>query len=370
MGSASTAPPPPDTSQYSDQASADATQMRDWAQQMWDSGQEEMGRINEYAQGFMGMTLPAAEEMFSWAATQRDRFNEYVMPQMESLFSEAELYASKGEEDRQRGMAIQDVKSATEAQRASQMRKLESYGLDASDIRYAAMDKQGAIQEAAMSALAGNQAGERTKQIGRDLRSEAINMGTGFLNDANASAVNATNIGSTGANVGTQAAGTGIALQQGALPMMAGAGGANSTAAGIVDTEYGRELNYAEDQRAAEAADASGMAGLGNLAGTVMSLYPPTAALGGALTAATKAKAAEGGVIRTLPVTTGYADGGVVHGPGGPTDDAGAIRISDGEYVIPADVVMKVGSNHFDKLIEKETGRPPPSMKTALPVGA
>ena len=365
MGSASHAPPPPDTTQYSDQASADSGTMRDWAQSMWDSGQEEMGRINEYAQGFMGMTLPAAAEMFSWAATQRDRFNEYVMPQMESLFSEAELYASKGEEDRQRGAAIQDVKSATEAQRAAQLRKLEGYGVDPSDTRYAAMDKQGGIAEAALSALAANQAGERTKQVGRDLRSEAINVGTGFLTDANASAVNAANIGMTGANVGAQAANTGIALQQGALPYMAGAGGANQTAAGIVDTSYGRDLDSAIDRRAAESADASGLAGLGKFAGTVMSLYPPTAALGAGLTAMT---AAEGGPVKVLPVPA-YAEGGQVHGPGGPTDDAGAIRISDGEYIIPADVVMRVGSNHFDKLIEKETGRGPPSMKTALPVG-
>ena len=38
MGSATTAPPPPDTSQFSDQAIADADQSRAWAQEMWDMG--------------------------------------------------------------------------------------------------------------------------------------------------------------------------------------------------------------------------------------------------------------------------------------------------------------------------------------------
>lgn len=357
MGSSASAPPPPDTSQYSDALSADANQMRDWAQSMWDSGQQEMAKIGEYAQDFMGMTLPAAEEMFNWAATQRDRFNEYVMPQMQSLFTEAETYASKGEEDRQRGMAIQDVKAATEAQREAQLRKLEGYGVDVSDTRYQALDKQGAIAEGALSALAANQAGERTKQIGRDLRAQAIDVGTGFLQDAQASGVNAANIGGMGSNVGTATANTGIALQQGALPYMGGAGGATSGAAGIVDTGYGRELDYAEDQRAAE----GGMGGIGDLAGLGMSFIP---GVGPAMSAMS---AADGGVISVLPK---YATGGEVQAPGDGNDDAGAIRISDGEYVIPADVVMKVGSNHFDKLIEKETGRPPPSMKMALPVGA
>ncbi len=358
MGSSAHAPPPPDTSQYSDQLSADANQMRDWAQSMWDSGQQEMQQIGEYAQNFMGMAMPAAEEMFSWASTQRDRFNEYVMPQMQSLFTEAELYASKGEEDRQRGAAIQDVKAATEAQRETQLRKLEGYGVDPSMTRHASLDRQAGTAEAALSALAANQAGERTKQIGRDLRTQAIDVGTGFLNDANASAVNAANVGSTGANVGNAAAQSGIMLQQGALPYMQQAGYDTSGAAGIVDTSYGRELDSAADRRAAE----GGMGGIGGMLGAGLSFIP---GIGPALGAA--ASAAEGGVVAVLP---GYAHGGEIQAPGDGNDDAGVIRISDGEYVIPADVVMKVGSNHFDKLIEKETGRPPPSMKTALPVGA
>lgn len=365
MGDSATAPPPPDTSQYSDRASDDSDIMRDWAQSMWDSGQAEMAKIGEYAEGFMGMTLPAAEELFNWAATQRERFNEYVMPQMQSLFAEAELYASKGEEDRQRGAAIQDVKAATEAQREAQLRKLEGYGVDPSDTRYAALDKQAGTAEAALSALAANQAGERTKQIGRDLRTQAIDVGTGFLNDAQASGVNAANIGASGANVGNAAAQTGIALQQGGLPYMTGAGYANQTAAGIVDTSYGRDLDYSEDQRAAE----GGTGGIGALAGGIAGSVIPGIGtyIGSAVGGAIDDNAAEGGVVAVLP--TGYADGGPVNAPGGPTADAGAIRISDGEYIIPSDVVRKVGSNHFDKLIEKETGRPPPSMKTALPVG-
>ncbi len=367
MGSASSAPPPPDTSEYSNALSQDANLMRDWAQSMWDNGQEEMQRIGEYAQNFMSMSLPASEDLFEWARTQRDRFDEFVMPQMESLFREAELYASKGEEDRQRGAAIQDVKSATEAQRESQLRKLEGYGVDPSDTRYLAMDKQAGVAEAALSALAANQAGERTKQIGRDMRTEAINLGTGFLSDAQASGVNAANIGTAGANVGNAAANTGIALQQAPADMMAGAGAATSTAAGIVDTSYGRDLNYATDQRAAEAADASGLAGIANIAGAGLSMTPWGAAAGTILSAV---NAAEGGPVRVATMPGYAAEGGPVAAPGGPTSDGGALRISDGEYIIPADVVQILGTKHFDKMIEKETGRPPPGPKMAIPVGA
>ncbi len=366
MGSSASAPPPPDTSQYSGALSQDANTMRDWAQSMWDSGQQEMQQIGAYASQFMNMTIDASEDMFEWSATQRDRFNEYVMPQMQSLFSEAELYASKGEEDRQRGMAIQDVKAATEAQRESQLRKLEGYGVDPSMTRYQSLDKQAGVAEAALSALAANEAGERTKQIGRDLRSEAIDVGTGFLRDANQSAATGANVGAAGANVGNAAAQTGVALQQGALPYMTAAGTNTNTAAGIVDTSYGRDLDYAEDQRAAEA----GMGGIGGIVGGIAgSVVPGIGTWIGKQIGDKIDGGATGGPVRVLPAYYA-AEGGPVTAPGGPMSDGGALKISDGEYIIPADVVMKVGSNHFDKLIEKETGRPPPSTKMAIPVGA
>ena len=327
--------------------------MRGWAQSMWDAGQTAMASLSEQSQQFMGMALPAAEEMFGWASEQRDRFNKYVQPQMESLFSEAETYASKGEEDRQRGAAIQDVKSAMEAQRAATERKLEGLGgLDPSVVRNQAMDKTWGAQQAAVSALAANQAGERTKQIGRDLRTQAIDVGQRYLTDAQQAAQSGSYIGSNAMNSANQTANTGINLQQGALPFMQGSGNATNTAAGIVDTSYGRELDSAADQRAAEAANAAGMAGLGRVAG--YALAPMT---GGASLALTHMGA------------PGGAEGGTIMAPGTPTSDSGALQVSDGEYLVPADVVRKMGTNYFDKMIEKETGRAPPSAKIALPTG-
>lgn len=49
----------------------------------------------------------------------------------------------------------------------------------------------------------------------------------------------------------------------------------------------------------------------------------------------------------------GFADGGPIEGPGGPRDDNLMIRASDGEFVIPADVVAYKGQEFFDRLISK-----------------
>lgn len=65
-----------------------------------------------------------------------------------------------------------------------------------------------------------------------------------------------------------------------------------------------------------------------------------------------------------MPITTsvGYASGGHVKGPGGPTDDeVGPVMLSDGEYVLPADTVEKVGKENLDAL--KDATHTPVSVK-------
>lgn len=67
-----------------------------------------------------------------------------------------------------------------------------------------------------------------------------------------------------------------------------------------------------------------------------------------------------GGVGNMMAGRKIFADGGKVHegagkvdGPGGPVDDKVPAMLSDGEYVIPADVVKAKGVEFFDKLKAK-----------------
>jgi hypothetical protein len=62
---------------------------------------------------------------------------------------------------------------------------------------------------------------------------------------------------------------------------------------------------------------------------------------------------ADGGHVNARRMGLGYANGGKVHGPGGPVDDKVPAMLSDGEYVIPADVVKAKGIEFFDKLKDK-----------------
>lgn len=52
-----------------------------------------------------------------------------------------------------------------------------------------------------------------------------------------------------------------------------------------------------------------------------------------------------------INLPAGFAGGGYVMGAGGPTDDAILARLSNGEYVIPANIVRRYGVSFFDQII-------------------
>lgn len=60
--------------------------------------------------------------------------------------------------------------------------------------------------------------------------------------------------------------------------------------------------------------------------------------------------------IKPIDLPSGFAAGGMVTGPGGPRDDKIAAMLSNGEYVIPARTVSKLGVRFFDRLIGRPTG--------------
>ena len=61
--------------------------------------------------------------------------------------------------------------------------------------------------------------------------------------------------------------------------------------------------------------------------------------------------------LGTSPTTPnpikGYAGGGEVEGPGGPYSDQVPIKASDGEFVIPYEVVHRLGTKHFENMVNK-----------------
>lgn len=284
-------------------AAAISLEQLDWAK---DQFKQQMSVTNKV----LNTQLPIMTQTHANAQKDRKRYEDIYQPLEDNLVAEFQTYDTKQRQNREAGEASADVTRTFDAQRENAARQLESYGIDPSQTRSQALDSNMRIQEAAAQASAQTNARRNVQTTGRALRAEALNIGKGYPSNvassygqalaAGNSAVG--NINATSA-VGASTMGTG----QG---WMGQSNQGVQTATGAMNTAYGNDIAAYSAQM--------------ELAGAAMG--------------------AVGGMA---------AEGGAIDGPGGPKQDAIPARLSDGEYVIPAEVMKRKGTEFFDKLIAK-----------------
>jgi hypothetical protein len=297
----------------------------------WAREQDTMNRglLNEVLE----VQMPAMREQFAQAQSDRERYETIFRPMEDSFAQEAQEYDTPERRMRERAGAIGDVNQQFDAQRRNALQRLESYGADPSVTRNAALDIGVRTAQAAASAQAATQSDRRVEDTGRALQSDVINMGRGALSNA---------AGFYGASVGA-----GSAAQTGALnTTQSGAGAVQSSlgfsgqalsgygqGANILTQGYQNELGA---YNAEQAAKAGMMQGVGSLAGMGLGMND-----GGPAERGSAIPFAGDGMV-----ATGMGDGSGI-------DDSVPANLSDGEFVIPADVVRKKGEEFFEKLIAK-----------------
>ena len=328
-------PPPPDLT-----ASAEASeeiariQAATAADQLaWGKEQDAMNR--DVLNRVLDIQLPAMEASAAAAIKDRERYETLFQPLEENLIREFQDYDSPERVLREKGKAIADVSATFDASRRNALQRLESYGVDPSQTRNAALDVNVRTQQAAAQAAAATAAGQRVEDVGRSLRAEAINIGKGLPSQV------------------AGAYGTSLAAGQGSIQ-----GATSTTAAGIGARTSGQGFTGQALQGYQQGANIRGDQFAMNMqnwqAGQDQTMGMVNAASGIAGMAIR-----EGGPVRRYqdggqaipfqqdgPVDTGVGDGSGI-------DDAVPAQLSDGEYVIPADVVRKKGEEFFDKLVEK-----------------
>lgn len=199
-----------------------------------------------------------------------------------------------------------EVASQMDAARENALRRLESYGVDPSQTRSAALDSGIRIEEAKQKALAATGARRGVEERGMALQRDVAGDQAGLMSEWD----------------------TPRGMDTGAIFGDAVAQGAQGAAA---------LLKQGQNEQAQERAQGSGLgSALGGIGGAIFG-GPAGASIGSAI----------GGALG------GIAEGGEIEGPGGPKDDAIPANLSDGEFVIPEEVVRRKGTEFFDKLIEK-----------------
>jgi hypothetical protein len=243
------------------------------------------------------------------------------------------------------GRAQANVAQQFEGQRQAAQQQLESFGVDPSSTRYAALDIGTRAAQAAAQAAAGNQASQMVDAQGRALRSEAINVGRGYPGQIATQYGTATAAGNSAVsnNLATTASGantmgTGVQWQ-----------GMGNQALGV----WGNTLNMGyQNQMAAYNANKSNSSGIGSALGLGASLLTkiPGFAEGGAVDDSDLGPMVDG--VPYEDMTEQYVTSDRSPSGGEQVDDVPA-RLNVGEFVIPKDVVEYKGHEFFQSLIKK-----------------
>jgi hypothetical protein len=323
MGGKSSAPSPPDygpliaanekTSKF---AMKLAQEQWDWARKVYDENKGLMKDTNTSFLKTMEDARIASEE-------DRARYKTIYQPQEDRLIHDLQTYDTPERRDREVGAAQANVAQQFDAQRDQAASQLESFGVNPSATRFAAMDIGLRGAEAASKAAAGTGAALSVEDKGRALRTAAIDIGKGYPGSYTASgqlgmqsAANAQAGNTNQYAAGASAMGTGPQWLGGSNQALANWGGA-------LNNQYGNQIDQFN-------ANQSASSGWGSAAGMF------------------------GGIALKR---FGFDDGGAVSQEMSPSrgaveDDVHA-AVNVGEFVVPADTVQWLGEKHFHKLTEK-----------------
>lgn len=375
---------------------ANAT-MRDSAQLQYDLGKETLDFNRQYYTEVIKPTatrdlqlreelqaelLPGLRQQRQFAADQQKYYTETFQPLERRMVQDAEGFDSADNVNRRMGIAAANVNQQFSNAAGQQARNLTRFGINPNSSAFARTNANLTAQQAL--AAAGMQTGAAFDTMDKAiaLRAGAANFGRNMPNTAaqfgqlgNQTAGTAAGISGAGVNVANAAGGF---MNQG----YGLASNINATGAGIANNIFRNNLGLAQMQ-------AGGVSDLFSGIGSAIGMYGRAGGRFGGLDAMQArfsntglgssgfgsglaygnqdlgAYFADGGQIEE-PSSTGMTpDGrnfGLVRGPGTAiSDEVPAVNVDQSrplmlgnkEYVVPGDVVEKLGTLYFDKLIEK-----------------
>lgn len=276
------------------------------------------------------------------AGEDRDRYVGQFQPLEDNLASDARDFASGAREQREAGRAMSSVAQQFNTARSAAQQQLESFGIDPSSTRFAALDIGTRTAQAAAQAASGNQAIQQTDAMGRALRSEAINVGRGYPGQV------ATQYGTALAAGNSASQNTLAATASGAQTMGTGTqwqGMANQslgTWSNALTQGYNAQLAQWQANQQASSGWGSALGMLGGIAGSIFEFED-----GGAVPQAAPAGAIPVGATQGGPVPAGASPSG-----GRAIDDIDA-KLNAGEFVVPKDVVQWKGEEFFQREIQR-----------------
>ncbi len=328
------APKPPDyrpiiaaQERMAKQSELFAKEQFEWAKGAYEKDSKVTSAVSE-------SMLASMKQQKEWATKDRKRYEDVYQPIENELIKEAKDYASPQKMNEEVGRATGAVSQQFEQARQNSQRMLESYGLNPSSTRYAALDIGVRTAQAASQAAAGEEARRATEATRRNLQAQAIDIGRGMPAQALSAAAGGNNAGTGAASVANNATQVGASTMGTAQGYMGQQQQALGSWANTLNMGYQNRMSHNQaSQQLSPVGQLLGMAG-----GMAMKGF-------------------------------GFSEGGPVPAEMSPSrgaipDDVPA-NVSAGEFVIPEEAVRWYGEKHFHGLVDKAK-----QAKTAIPAPA
>lgn len=375
--------------------------MREAAQLQYDLGKEALDFNKQYysevikpsverdlklREDLQAELLPSLKQQREFAADQQKFYTDTFQPLERQMVRDAEGYDSEDNVGRRMGIAAANVNQQFSNATGQQARLLTRYGLNPNSSAFARTNANLVNQQALAAAGAQTGAAFDTMDRGIALRAGAANFGR-----------NMPNTSAQFGQVGNQTAGTAAGVSAGGVGTATAAGNfmsrgygltgdLTSAGAGIDNNIFRNNIGMAELQARGVGQLFSGIGqgvGMWGMGGFKLpraggstppgfgQINPISGEYMGSLEFAdggmpeAAAMAGPAGVWTLAPrpmANGGMPHAGLITGPGsGISDDIPGVnvdtgepvRLSNKEYVIPEDVVLRKGTEFFDKLLEK-----------------
>lgn len=317
--------------------------------------------MNSYTMGLMDQVvntqmdaftqqMAQSNQMFNYAQQDRDYYNQVYRPMREQFAKKAANYDTVARREAAAGRAKGDVASAFRNAKLNEQARLEGFGIDPSESRGMALDKNIAIERAKAQAAAGTAAANRVEDVGLQLQDQAIRQGDPLLNrDINQAAMS-NQMAATGANIGSNAlTGTGniYGLNMGGYGQGSRMYGQS---ADIYNSAANQMLGVHNARMATHYGSPDTAQNLWGLAGTAFGTWAGTdagnSAIGGWF------GSSEGGAVPT-PQEAGVQPVSAIPGTDPRGTDRTPAALTPGEFVIPEEAVRWKGEEYFHKQVAK-----------------
>lgn len=314
----------------------------------------------EAAGQFWNMVAPAAKNMLGFGKSQIGRYKAQGIPLENEYVNQLRNWDSPARREAAAAQASQDVGMAFEAQRENQMRQLESYGIDPSQVRSGALDANMRSAQALGQAQASTQARRASEREGLEMKGVGVNV-----------MQNVANMGMQASQLGAQMGATGVSAMGAGTNAMAT--GVNAMGVGMQGLGMAVDAGLGMGNLVNQSAAIGNQVAVGN-AGIINSGYQTANSIYGNQLQSYETQLANSPLNTLAGIAgtwlgagmPGLKEGGYIthqaSPSGGAIPDDVHTMLSAGEVVLPEDVVRYHGLEKINKLYaaarKSKTGAP------------